>query len=86
MILYKIKGWIYMENKKEKPDRDIRLTRAFSVVVVAAIALIVFVGIVPAEEENRSITTGAAGFGTLLSNQLPHHSATHLCKFDHVPP
>jgi len=26
------------------------------------------------------------GFGTLVSNQLLHHSALHLCKFDHVLP
>jgi len=60
LISYKIKDWIYVENKKEKQDSNIRLTRAFSVVMVAAIALIMFAGIVPAEAENRSITMEAA--------------------------
>jgi len=46
--------------KREKSDNKLNYARAFSALMVAAIALIVFVGIVPAEAENRSITTEAA--------------------------
>jgi len=49
-----------MKNKKEKLYEDIRRTRVVSMTIVAVIALIMFVGIVPAEDENRSITTEAA--------------------------
>ncbi|MEA3281743.1 MAG: hypothetical protein U9Q68_04150 [Euryarchaeota archaeon] len=49
-----------MKNKKEKLYGDIRCTRVVSMAIVAVIALIVFVGIVPAEDETRSITTEAA--------------------------
>ena len=41
------------------------------------------------KEENIVVASGHKdfefiGFGTLLSNQLPHHSATPLHKFDHA--
>ncbi len=48
-----------MKKKKEKLYGDIRCTQVVSMAIVAAIALSVFVGIVPAEAENRSITTEA---------------------------
>jgi len=44
--------------KREKSDNKLNYARAFSALMVAAIALIMFAGIVPAEDENRNITTG----------------------------
>ena len=46
--------------KQEKLGKQPKHTRSLFALMVAAIALIVFVGIAPAEDEARSITTGAA--------------------------